>query len=102
MLNKEVIDQCKHSVQYFLVLKSYVQMVSLHYIFYTYIGSILSHCYQLAKMFMETLFLSWVRIVMTIWPSCSQNSNNTTRQYIFLPDESTNAIIDTYKKKILH
>ncbi|XP_060555692.1 ubiquitin carboxyl-terminal hydrolase 24-like isoform X1 [Ruditapes philippinarum] len=26
MLNKEVIDHCKHSVQYFLVLKCYVQM----------------------------------------------------------------------------
>ncbi|KAL4237154.1 Ubiquitin carboxyl-terminal hydrolase 24 [Mactra antiquata] len=26
MLNKDVVDQCKHSVQYFLVLKTYVQM----------------------------------------------------------------------------
>ncbi|XP_052775472.1 ubiquitin carboxyl-terminal hydrolase 24-like isoform X3 [Mya arenaria] len=26
MLNKDVVDQCKHSVQYFLVLRSYVQL----------------------------------------------------------------------------
>jgi len=29
MLNKEVVDQCKQSVQYFQVLKSYVQLVCL-------------------------------------------------------------------------